>query len=65
MLDRGTSKLKVVDLRHSLEGNTLRFLFIKGRVWPSLMVCVNVFLYTSSLLLHLNFMKSSYFGLST
>lgn len=35
MLDRGTSKLKVVDLRHSLEGNTLRFLFIKGRVWPS------------------------------
>lgn len=36
MLDRGTSKLKLVDLRHSLEGNTLRFLFIKRRVWPIL-----------------------------
>lgn len=36
MLGRGTSKLKLEDLRHLLEGNTLRFLFIKGRVWPSL-----------------------------
>lgn len=36
MLDRRTSKLKLKGLRHSLEGNTFRFLFIKGRVWPSL-----------------------------